>query len=53
MEINWRAPVVHTRYIVIVVKITTFTIAIIDIIIIGGIFDFNITLMCKKRRKLT
>ena len=41
MEINWRAPVVHTRYIVIVVKITTFTIAIIDIIIIGGIFDFN------------
>ena len=42
MEINWRAPPVHTRYIVIVVKITTFTIAIIDIIIIGGIFDFNI-----------
>ena len=33
----------HTRYIVIVVKITTFTIAIIDIIIISGIFDFIIS----------
>ena len=43
MEINWRAPPVHTRYIVIVVRITTFTIAIIDIIIISGIFDFIIS----------
>ena len=43
MEINWRAPPVHTRYIVIVVRITTFTIAIIDIIIIGSIFDFTIS----------
>ena len=57
MEINWRAPPVHTRYIVIVVRITTFTIAIIDITIISGIFDFIIsaiitTVRAKKRRKL-